>query len=211
LFCEQEDDAMKDARLLTASEFLRNPMRVGTAVPASAAMVHRVLDPIDWAAVDLAVEYGPGSGRFTFEMLRRMHAGAHLLVIETGAQFVEQLRSHDDPRLIVVEGSAVDVNRHLARQGFVQADCVVTGLPFSTLDRSEAEAIMGGTAMALRPAGLLAAYQMRTAIRPLIGRHFAAVRHGFEWWNIPPCHLYWATSPLACAPGGPMSLLRTAA
>ncbi|MEC7932358.1 MAG: hypothetical protein VX218_08720 [Pseudomonadota bacterium] len=47
----------------------------------------------------------------------------------------------------------------------------------------------------MAPAGVFAAYQMRSAIRPLIDRHFAEVGHGYEWWNIPPCHLYWARQP----------------
>jgi hypothetical protein len=48
---------------------------------------------------------------------------------------------------------------------------------------------------ALCLSGTFAAYQMRTAIEPLLRRAFAEVRTGFEWWNIPPCHLYWARRP----------------
>jgi len=90
------------------------------------------------------------------------------------------------------ELSAQGIDRHLT---ILHADCILTGLPFSTLEAGEADAIMRETASALAPGGLLAAYQMRTAVRPLIDRYFAAVRHGYEWWNLPPCHLYWAKGP----------------
>jgi phospholipid N-methyltransferase len=169
---------------------------VGSGFPATGRMVRHVLAPLDWSRIGIAVEYGPGSGRFTFEMLRCLRSEARLVAIETGAAFVEKLRSMcDDPRLIVIEGSATDVRRHLDDHGLGMADCILSGLPFSTLEPQEAEAIMRETAGALAAAGLFAAYQMRTAIRPLIDRHFARVRHGHEWWNIPPCHLYWATGP----------------
>jgi len=66
-------------------------------------------------------------------------------------------------------------------------------LPFSTLEPGDADAIMRETVRAMSPCGTLAAYQMRTAIRPLLRRHFASLRESYEWRNIPPCHLYWAT------------------
>lgn len=187
---------MKDTGWVAATEFLRHPAMVGSGFPATGRMVRHVLAPLDWSRIGIAVEYGPGSGRFTFEMLRCLRSDARLVAIEPGAAFVEKLRSMcDDPRLIVVEGSATDVRRHLDDHGLGKADCILSGLPFSTLEPQEAEAIMRQTADALATAGVFAAYQMRTAIRPLINRHFACVRYGYEWWNIPPCHLYWATGP----------------
>lgn len=179
------------------SEFVRHPEMVGSAVPASARMVRRMLAPLDWHRIAVLVEYGPGTGRFTFEALKHMRSDAVLLAIETGEGFVEALRSNcDDRRLIVVRGTAQDVNRHLSEQGLGEADCILTGLPFSTLEAEEAEAILRESARAMSSSGVLAAYQMRTAIRPLLKRHFGNLRSSYEWWNIPPCHLYWARGKL---------------
>lgn len=187
---------MKDTGLVAATEFLRHPSMVGSAFPATVRMVRHMLAPVDWTKIKVAVEYGPGSGRFTFAMLERMRPDAQLVAIETGAEFVEKLRAaSEDPRLIVVQGSAEDVGRHLADRDLDRADLILSGLPFSTLEPDDAANIMRATAAALAPSGMFAAYQMRTAIRPLIERHFAKLRHGYEWWNIPPCHLYWATTP----------------
>lgn len=184
----------QDSAWVAVSEFMRNPGMVGSAIPASARMVRRMLAPLDWQRISILVEYGPGTGRFTFEALERMRRDAVLLAIETGESFAETLRQGcDDRRLIVVQGDARDVNRHLAEHRLGEADCILTGLPFSTLEPGEAEAIMRETAQAMSPRGTLAAYQMRTAIRPLLKRHFASLRASYEWWNIPPCHLYWAT------------------
>lgn len=162
---------MKDTGLVAATEFLRHPSMVGSAFPASVRMVRHMLAPVDWSKVTIAVEYGPGSGRFTFAMLERMRPGARLLAIDTGEEFVKKLRSAiADPRLIVVKGSAGDVARHLAERNLDEADLILSGLPFSTLKPGEAEAIMAETASALAPSGMFAAYQMRTVIRPLVDR-----------------------------------------
>jgi phospholipid N-methyltransferase len=187
---------MKNRGWVSAGEFIRSPKMVGSAFPASARLVNHTLERVNWKEIRLAVEYGPGSGRFTFEILKRLNSDAQLLVIETGKAFVQHLRSHcEDPRLIIAEGSARDVTEHLEKNELCKADWVLTGLPFSTLERQEAEVIMRETAKALWPTGQLAAYQMRTAIRPLLEKHFRHLSCGYEWWNLPPCHLYWASAP----------------
>lgn len=178
---------MKDTGWVSATEFFRHPWMVGSGFPATARMVRHVLSPLDCSAFRVVVEFGPGSGRFTFEMLRRMGPDATLVAIEIGEAFVEELQSKcDDPRLIVVKGSATDVRGHLDAYGLDKADCILSGLPFSTLEAREAETIMRESAGTLAASGTFTAYQMRSAIRPLINRHFNRVRLGYEWWNIPP-------------------------
>src|SRR3546814_8360691 len=66
-------------------------------------------------------------------------------------------------------------------------------LPILASER--AERLMEASACALRPEGKFRAYQMRRAVRPLLERRFEEVRAGFEWRNLPPCHLYWASGP----------------
>ncbi|WP_246524708.1 class I SAM-dependent methyltransferase [Sphingobium phenoxybenzoativorans] len=146
---------MKHTGWVAATEFIRHPSMVGSAFPATARMVRHMLAPINWSDIRLFVEYGPGSGRFTFAILERLHSDAKLLAVETGEAFVTKLRQKcKDPRLIPVEGSARDVRRHLSDKGLGQADCILSGLPFSMLDKDEAEMIMFETRMALKPKGL---------------------------------------------------------
>ena len=47
---------------MTMREFLRSPSGVGSAFPASAALVRAALDPVDFSAAHLVVEFGPGEG-----------------------------------------------------------------------------------------------------------------------------------------------------
>lgn len=180
---------------LTAAtrEFFQNPDSVGSAFPATSHMVRRTLDPIDWSQIDVFVEFGPGTGRFTFEALARMKAGTKLLAIEPGVAFVEHLQtSVDDERLIVVRGAAQEIRDILKSHGVQQADCILSGLPFSTIDRADAMKIAEYSRLSLASNGLFVAYQMRRHIeRYLLGR-FEIERKGLALWNIPPCHIYWA-------------------
>lgn len=181
--------------LLALGEFARRPDKVGSPFPATPRLVDRVLEKLDWARIDVMVEYGPGTGRFTFEALRRLKPGATLFAIESGRGFASALqRRNSDARLKVVEGTAEEVVAHLAARGAARADCILTGVPFSTMSDAAGGRLMAESAAALAPGGVLAAYQMRRTIEPLLDRHFAEVEHEYEWRNIPPCHLYWARS-----------------
>lgn len=180
--------------VIALSEFLRRPRAVGSAFPATVKLVERVLAPVDWSSIDVFVEFGPGTGRFTRWALQRMKPEAALLAIETGAGFVDHLRSTlKDDRLIVAHGCAQEVSHILSRHGLGEADCILSGLPFSTLPSDNACRIVEASRAVLSHSGTFAAYQMRKAVEPLLRARFRTVLTGFEWRNVPPCYLYWAS------------------
>jgi phospholipid N-methyltransferase len=160
-------------------------------------MVRRMLAPIDWSKVDRVVEFGPGTGRFTFAALAQMKPSARFLAIEPGESFIEHLRSaSDDARLIVANGEAQNLRKIMHDHGFTNADLILSGLPFSTIPEDDAAKIIARSRASLGAQGIFAAYQMRRDIERSLRGHFEIVRKDFELWNIPPCHLYWA-KPIA--------------
>lgn len=181
---------------LAFREFFRSPLAVGSAFPASRSLVEAMLAPVDWSRMERVVEYGPGTGIFTRALLDRLPGHARLLAIDTSAAFIDHLRAATgDRRLIAVTGSADAVIDIMADHGLGRADCILSGLPFSTLVPERAERLMEVSIRALAPEGRFLAYQMRRAVKPLLERRFAKVGTGFEWRNVPPCHLYWAARP----------------
>ncbi len=177
---------------LTAKTFFEHPAMVGSAFPASRWLVRRMLEPIDWTRMKLFVEFGPGTGAFTRAVLSRLPADAVLLALDTSLAFVDHLRaSINDPRLHAVCAPAANVATILQERGLPHADCILSGLPFSTLEPAEADRTMRASRAILAPDGMFCAYQMRRAIEPLLKTNFGAIHTAYEWRNIPPCHLYW--------------------
>jgi phospholipid N-methyltransferase len=122
------------AALLFVRNFLRHPRMLGSIVPSSRFLVRRLLAQIDWSRARVIVEYGPGVGVVTGQILRNMRPDAVLIVIETNPEFVAFLRSAIvDERLKVVEGSADNVVEILRDFGYTGADYIVSGIPFSTM------------------------------------------------------------------------------
>ena len=180
---------------LFAKNFLKHPKMLGSVVPSSRFLIDRLLNQVDWAEADVIVEYGPGVGTFTREILRRMRPDARLLVLETNPDFVRYLRSSiTDPRLDLYAGSAADVQQVLQERGLGGADYVIAGIPFSTLPGEVRSDILQVTHDVLQPEGAFLVYQFSPKVTPHLRREFSSVQRGFELLNVPPAQVYY------CAP-----------
>jgi len=179
------------AAMLFARNFLRHPKMLGSIVPSSRFLVRRLLAQIDWSRARVIVEYGPGIGVVTREILRRMRPDAVLIVIETNPEFVAFLRSAMvDDRLKVVEGPADNVVEILRDCGYLCADYIVSGIPFSTMPAEVRERTLRDTNMALAPGGVFVVFQFSTRVLRDLRRIFRDVRRRFEFLNVLPAHLF---------------------
>ncbi len=186
------------SRLLFAREFLKHPRLLGSAFPSSRFLVQRVLRQVDWPATRLIIEYGPGVGTLTGEILRRLGPDATLLAIEASDEFVSYLReAHPDPRLIVVHGSAASVRRILRERRLGLADVIVSGIPFSTIPHDERDRVLRESKRALRPGGRLLIYQFTTAVQRDLERVFGPIERQREPLNILPATIFTAMKQAA--------------
>jgi phospholipid N-methyltransferase len=182
--------------LLFARNFFRHPRMLGSIVPSSRFLIRQLLQPIDWSTARVIVEYGPGVGSITEEILRRMRPDATLIAIETNPDFVEHLRSSfPDERLHVQQASAVAVDEILTRLGHNRAHYIISGIPFSTIPAPLRERILRKTSQSLEPGGEFLVYQFSTRVLPDLQRIFRFVRRRFEPLNVLPAHLFF------CQPG----------
>ena len=176
---------------LFALNFFRHPMMLGSIVPSSRFLIRQLLEPVDWGQARVIVEYGPGVGVITTEVLRRMGPDSILIAIETNPDFVSYLRdSIKDERLHVVEGSAESVDEILRRYGQSNASYVISGIPFSTIPAPVRERILLKTCEVLKPGGSFLVYQFSSRVLQDLQRIFRYVRRKFEPLNVLPAHLF---------------------
>jgi phospholipid N-methyltransferase len=178
--------------LLFARNFLKHPAMLGSVIPSSRFLVRHMLNQVDWRSARVIVEYGPGVGTFTREILSRMRRDAVLVVFETNAEFVEHLRaSIRDPRVRIIHGSATEVDKVLAGLGFMQADYIVSGLPFRIMPPEVRDSVLRATRDTLGPDGEFLLFQYTRALEDPLEQFFGTVREEFEPLNIPPARLYY--------------------
>ena len=176
--------------------FLKNPVMVGSIIPSSDTLVTHMLSRVDWKTCKLFVEYGPGVGTFSQQILKNLSPGATYVAIDLNQDFVDFLSATiKDSRFRPIHGSAADVEQIVRDSGYTHADYVLSGLPFSTLPPGIGAAISAATSRVLRPGGAFLVYQYRAKVRDFLAPHFPCIDKAIEYWNIPPCFLFWAWKP----------------
>jgi phospholipid N-methyltransferase len=182
------------AAALFARNFFKYPSMLGSIVPSSRFLVKNITSQVDWDRARVIVEFGPGVGTFTREVLKCMRHDATLVVIELNGDFVDYLENTiHDSRLRVVHGSAVHVRRILAEQGIAQADCIISGLPFTLLSQELRREIVSESREALKPHGSLVLFQYSRRLLPCLKSSFSSVRLNFQLFNILPALIFHCT------------------
>jgi phospholipid N-methyltransferase len=178
--------------VLFSRNFIKHPRMLGSLIPSSRFLVNRLLDQIDWARANTIVEYGPGVGTFTGPILRRLKPGGTVVAIDTNRDFARYLsRTLRDDRLHVIEGSAADAHHNLRERGLGNADYVISGIPYSTMDPTLRERILQTTHDVLQPDGSFLVYQFTRAVLPYLRQVFPHVHQEFEPRNIMPARLFY--------------------
>jgi phospholipid N-methyltransferase len=178
--------------VLFSRNFIKHPRMLGSLIPSSRFLVNRLLDQVDWGKANTIVEYGPGVGTFTGEILRRLRPDGTVVAIDTNRDFARYLaRTLRDDRLHVIEGSAANAQDNLRERGLGRADYVISGIPYSTMDPAVRERILQATHDVLQPDGSFLVYQFTRAVLPYLRRVFPHVHQEFEPRNIMPARLFY--------------------
>ena len=179
---------------LFARNFFKHPSMLGSVVPSSPFLVKRLMAEIDWERARVLVEFGPGVGTITREILKRMRPDAVLLVIELNEEFVEYLNTTlHDPRVRVVHGSAKHVRRNLAEHGLACADTIISSIPYSLLPETLRREIVAESRHALKAQGSLLVFQYNRTLLPYLKSSFSSVRLTFQLLNILPVLIFHCT------------------
>lgn len=174
---------------LLLKRFLQRPFQVAYIVPSSKTLVRRVAQRMDLSQPKVIVEYGPGEGCHTREILKRMHPDSQLLLFELDPELAEHLQKQfrGESRVTVLNADAFTLQGELAKRGHSHCDYVVSGIPFSLWGARKKQELMQITYQALAPkyGSAFLAYQMTTELVQHCPQ-FARVESQFCLQNIPP-------------------------
>ena len=179
-----------NGRLVFIKEFLKHPLQIGSIIPSSRYLERRIVDAAGTASVDVIVELGPGTGGVTRALLRAMPRHARLLSIEINPTFNKLVGKIKDHRLIAHLGSASDLREIISQYGLDPPNAIVSGIPFSTMNRSVGSKILETVSSLLPPNGRFVAYQVKNQVA-ILGRPFLGTGQiSTEFLNIPPMRIF---------------------
>jgi phospholipid N-methyltransferase len=190
----KKSPVQSSSMFLFARNFLRFPTMLGSVVPSSPFLVNDLMNQIDWDRARVLVEYGPGVGTITREILKRMRADATLVVVELNNDFVEYLGDNlRDSRLRVVHGSAAHIRRILGEHSLAPADYIISSIPFSFMPDSLRLEILAESRQALKSKGSMLVFQYTRTVLPYLKSCFSSVEQGFQLFNILPARIFHCT------------------
>ncbi len=160
---------------------------VGALTPSSRFVVQRVIKQIQ-PAIKTVLEYGPGDGVMTREILKVLPEDGKLIAIEKSRSFSLALQGIGDKRFSVIYGDVLEVLSSPERLGIANVEAVVSGIPFLMWKSKVRRAIIAGTAAILNPGGLFLWYQNMPIPKSNkeLKTHFSRVRWQFEPRNFLP-------------------------
>ena len=176
---------------LFLKRFLRSPFQVASIVPSSKTLIRKVSDKMDHGIPRIIAEYGPGEGCHTREIALRMHPESRLLLFEIDPELCRHLGREfaSDPRISIHNMDCALMPEVLTERGLPHCDYVVSGIPFSILDKAKKREILHRTYEFLAPAphSAFIIYQVTNELRTR-GHcdHFARAESEYCLRNMPP-------------------------
>lgn len=173
-------------------EYLKHPFRVGAVAPSGKALARKMMEPVDFGRAEVLVEYGPGTGSFTRELLARKRPETLLILIEQNEAFFQELydRYHGRDNTLVLRGSAEEADRLLREQGEERADAVISGLPFTSLPGEVTLRVFEATRRLIRGGGTFVTFQYSKVKEGLFSQRFRIEKVLKERHNLPPAYVY---------------------
>ncbi len=180
------------------SEFVCHPKAVGALSPSSSHLAKHLVGSVDWERTATVIEYGPGTGAITEEILERMPPQTTFLAIEINSHFAQLLRTRF-PGVRICEGSVRMAKSLCAAHGVSQVDAIVSGLPWAAFSDEDQTAYLDATMQVLRPEGQFITFGYLQGLllpagrrfRGKLNRYFGEVRVSKPVWaNLPPAFFY---------------------
>ena len=179
-------------------EFFSKPTVVGAIAPSSRGLTRRMVEWIDWANVRNVVEYGPGTGVFTGQILAEMQPGTKFFAIELSPSFVALL-AQSYPQVRVYQDTVGNVKALCEREGIDQVDAILCGLPWAAFSSADQAAYLDAMMTVLRPGGQFVTFAYLQGLllpagrrfKRQLSRYFSSVeRSPTAWLNLPPAFVY---------------------
>jgi phospholipid N-methyltransferase len=188
---------MADEAVQFLKEFVSKPHEIGAIVPSSPALARAIVSSIDWDRVRVAVEYGPGLGAITGEILTRTE-GKDFFAIELNEVYADRFQ-RSFPQVRLYRDSVVNVVSIAAEHGVEAIDCVICGLPWAIFSDAVQDELLDAMFQVLREDGQFVTFAYMHGLALPAGRRFREkLTRRFRtldqspvvWRNTPPAVVY---------------------
>lgn len=175
------------------SNFFTERKQVGAVAPSSKFLVRSMCNKINFEECDVILELGPGTGVFTYELLKRAKANTKIILLELNTEFYKILKSKfKDPRVEILLRSADEIQEVLDERNIEKVDAILSSLPLTIIPKEIKTKIVESSFSALKENGTYVQYQYSLNAKKLLKSFFGKLDIGFVPVNVPPAFIYTA-------------------
>jgi phosphatidylethanolamine/phosphatidyl-N-methylethanolamine N-methyltransferase len=165
-------------------EFIKHPKQVGAVAASSGFLARTMAEQI--GSDTNVVEFGPGTGSVTKEILRHLPKNGRLTCLEINPKFCEDLKKINDHRLQIVNDDVRNYSRTIENY-----DCILSSLPLGIFDKTQRDKIIAISGRAKK----YVQFQYTPFLKPKLKKYFHDVEIKFVPFNLPPAFVYVSKNP----------------
>ena len=174
-------------------QFLNKPKTVGAITPSSRHLTKKILSFVDFKKEGLVLlEYGPGTGPFTSEIIKHLKPTDQLIVIELNPKFATDLKEKfkDYKNVKIHEDCVANTKKILDKEGIKQVDYIISGIPFSSLPKDVTQDILINTKSIMSNTTLFLTFQYSKFKKESFEKYFEIIDVKFVFRNIPSAFVF---------------------
>ena len=182
-------------------QFLTHPTQTGAIWPSSTELAHVITDAACLSEASVIVEWGPGTGVFTEQILQKKSDKALFFAMELNPDFVRATQARC-PTAQIYHDSATETPAIMTQHQKSHCDAVICGLPWAAFSESLQDALLDTLIEILRPDARFLTFAYLQGLLLPAGRRFRKkLQSRFShvtttrtvWRNTPPAFVYVAT------------------
>jgi len=173
-------------------QYITKPRTVGAVLPSSKYLAEEMTSNIDFDKAKCIVEYGPGTGVFTDNIVEQKNPDTTVLLFENNLEFYNLLKDKysDVANIHIINDSAEHVSKYLQHHDINFADYIISGLPFASLPQDVSAKILLQTKKCLKPGGSFITFQYTLLKKDFIEQYFSEIDVKREVRNVPPAYVF---------------------
>ncbi|HFJ9404124.1 class I SAM-dependent methyltransferase [Bacillus cereus group sp. TH177-1LC] len=173
-------------------EYMKQPRMVGVILPSSKQLAKQMVSSICFKKAKCIIEFGPKTGIFTEELIKRKYPGTILLLIEENEAFYQELSEKymRNENVYIIHDSAENVNCYVEGYKIQKIHYIVSGLPFASLPFKVSKNSLQQTKNILGEEGTFITFQYAKLKQQLFSSFFANIKLEKVYWNIPPAYVF---------------------
>ncbi|MEI6296531.1 MAG: rRNA adenine N-6-methyltransferase family protein [bacterium] len=182
-------------------QFISNPQEVGAIFPTGNILSKVIVETANLKDTKSIVEFGPGTGVFTREILNKINPNSIFFTIESNLDFFQKMKK-DFSNTTTYHDSAVSIRKYLDENNIKACDRIISGLPWAAFGEKLQTEILQKAYLSLSPNGIFVTFSyIHSPLLPsgikfkkLLEKTFKKVeKSNIVWKNLPPAFVYKCT------------------